>query len=89
MTCVTGHHDIRRYYGDERVSDRYIDRRFSHPLGRLLHQAHVRFVNAVLGGRHVRSVLELAPGPARVTAEVDAPPTAVAMAEVLPTHSST
>ena len=49
----------------------YIARRTAQPLNGMLHRHQVRFLNRVLGERRPRHVLEVAPGPARLTAELD------------------
>lgn len=63
-------HATQAYYEDPEVVAEYLDRRTGQPLNRLLHDRQVRFVNRVLRARDPASVLEIAPGPARLTAEL-------------------
>jgi ubiquinone/menaquinone biosynthesis C-methylase UbiE len=63
--------EIQAYYRDPAVVGAYIARRTAQPLNGMLHRHQVRFLNRVLGERRPRHVLEVAPGPARLTAELD------------------
>lgn len=62
--------EIQAYYRDPAVVGAYIERRTAQPLNGVLHRCQVRFLNRVLGERRPRRVLEVAPGPARLTAEL-------------------
>lgn len=61
---------IRDAYRDERVAREYVDNRFREPLGALLHERQVAAVRRVIGAAGEPRVLELAPGPARLSADV-------------------
>ena len=63
--------EIQAYYRDPAVVGAYIERRTAQPLNGILHRCQVRFLNCVLGERRPRRVLEVAPGPARLTAELE------------------
>ncbi len=63
--------ELQQYYRDEGVVDDYLRRRTAQPLNGLLHRAQVRFLNQVVRARSPARVLEIAPGPARLTAELD------------------
>lgn len=63
--------DIQAYYRDPAVVRAYIERRTAQPLNGVLHRSQVRFLNEVLRERRPARVLEVAPGPARLTAELD------------------
>ncbi|MBI1814321.1 MAG: class I SAM-dependent methyltransferase [Deltaproteobacteria bacterium] len=65
--------EIKGYYRDREVVARYIERRTAQPLNGALHQAQVRFLRQLVAERAPRCVLEIAPGPARLTAEVPVP----------------
>lgn len=65
--------DIQAYYRDPTVVSEYIERRTAQPLNGLLHRRQVAFINAALRERRPQRVLEIAPGPARLTAELDFP----------------
>ena len=78
-TLVKGADEIRQYYGDRQISDQYILRRFTTPLGSVLHHAQVAFVNHAVTRHDARLVLEVAPGPGRLTTEMTAVPQGVAV----------
>ncbi len=61
---------IRDAYRDDVVAERYVEERFRQPLGALLHSRQVDAVRRVAGQPGVNHVLEIAPGPARVTVDV-------------------
>jgi SAM-dependent methyltransferase len=63
--------DLRAYYRDATVVSEYLDRRTAEPFNGFLHASQVRFLNEALRQCKPDRVLELAPGPARLTAEVD------------------
>lgn len=62
--------EIQAYYRDPAVVADYLARRTAQPLNGMLHRQQVRFLNGVLDERRPRRVLEVAPGPARLTAEL-------------------
>ncbi len=62
--------EIQEYYRDPAVVQEYLDRRTAQPLNGLLHRRQVRFLNHILEQRQPARVLEVAPGPARLTAEL-------------------
>jgi ubiquinone/menaquinone biosynthesis C-methylase UbiE len=62
--------EIRRAYRDEQVAREYISRRFRQPLGGLLHDRQVAAVRRVAASLGSARVLELAPGPARLTVDL-------------------
>lgn len=61
---------LREAYRDEDVAARYIENRFREPLGAMLHARQVRALRAIVRAARPREVLEVAPGPARLTLEV-------------------
>ena len=61
---------IRDAYRDSGVAGRYVEERFVEPLGALLHARQVAYLTRVLRGLEPQRVLEIAPGPARLTADV-------------------
>jgi ubiquinone/menaquinone biosynthesis C-methylase UbiE len=63
--------ELQKYYQDQRVVDEYLRRRTAQPLNNLLHTSQVEFLNRVLREHRPERVLEIAPGPARLTAELD------------------
>jgi len=63
--------EIQAYYRDPAVVQEYMERRTAQPLNGLVHRRQVRFLNRVLAERRPARLLEVAPGPARLTAELD------------------
>jgi ubiquinone/menaquinone biosynthesis C-methylase UbiE len=63
--------EIQAYYRDPAVVQEYLARRTAQPLNGLVHRRQVAFLNQVLAQRRPRRLLEVAPGPARLTAELD------------------
>ncbi len=61
---------VRRLYQDDEVANKYIAERLKFSWWRHLHKCQVNAVNQVVADGAVSDVLEVAPGPARVTAEV-------------------
>ena len=62
---------IEQYYQSQKVADDYIRKRFTDPLNRVEHKSQVQVLNKIIHERGVVSVLEFAPGPARVTVELE------------------
>jgi ubiquinone/menaquinone biosynthesis C-methylase UbiE len=52
------------------VASRYIDERFRQPLGALLHKRQAAALRRLLGRKRPCRVLEIAPGPGRLTTEI-------------------
>jgi cyclopropane fatty-acyl-phospholipid synthase-like methyltransferase len=61
---------VAALYRDMEVAETYIRKRFSHAWGRLLHRQQVAEVNRVIRVYRPERVLEIAPGPARITTEL-------------------
>jgi ubiquinone/menaquinone biosynthesis C-methylase UbiE len=62
--------EIRDAYRDDRVARDYVAERFRAPLGALLHDRQVRAVQRLIAVNDPRRILELAPGPARLTLDL-------------------
>lgn len=62
--------DIQQAYSDTSLSEKYIAERFDSAIGRVLHEEQVRFVADVIKKYQVNEVLEIAPGPARLTVDI-------------------
>jgi ubiquinone/menaquinone biosynthesis C-methylase UbiE len=69
---------LQDFYDDPQVVETYL-RRKSQPLGAVLHARQVGFLNRVIGEVAPERVLEVAPGPARLSAELRQVPVAVGM----------
>ena len=62
--------EIRGAYSETQTAEQYIDKRFVSAWGSVLHAAQVRVLNDVIRTHGVKRVLELAPGPARLSRDV-------------------
>jgi SAM-dependent methyltransferase len=62
--------EIRGAYSETRTAEEYVDRRFASAWGSVMHHAQVNVVNAVIRTHQVQRVLEIAPGPARLSRDV-------------------
>jgi SAM-dependent methyltransferase len=62
--------EIRDAYRDRDVAAGYVDQRFVEPLGALLHARQRAHVKRLVGRLAPTAVLEIAPGPARLTVEL-------------------
>jgi ubiquinone/menaquinone biosynthesis C-methylase UbiE len=67
---ITGRAPIRAAYRDDKVARGYVDARFRDPLGAMLHARQVRALRRLIREVKPRRVLEIAPGPARLTVDV-------------------
>lgn len=67
---ISGIDGIRAAYQDAGVARRYVEERFTTPLGALLHDRQSRVLRSVIAARGAPDVLEIAPGPARLTGSV-------------------
>ena len=61
---------IKEYYTKKEIADRYVSSRFKDPLNVVEHLSQVRFVNKVISKYTCNNVLEVAPGPARITEHI-------------------
>jgi len=61
---------IKGIYDKKSVAEQYIHTRFSRPLGAVQHRIQVATVNEAIRQHEARSILEIACGPARLTAEI-------------------
>jgi len=69
---ITGIADIQEAYRDDAVARRYVAARFEQPLGALLHARQAAYLIREIRRRQPAKVLEIAPGPARLTTDVAA-----------------
>jgi ubiquinone/menaquinone biosynthesis C-methylase UbiE len=69
---IRGEAEIRDAYRSTTVARNYLQERFREPLGALLHARQVRAVAEAIERARPERILELAPGPARVTRDVAA-----------------
>ena len=67
---ISGIDGIRAAYQDAGVARRYVEERFTSPLGALLHDRQRQVLRSVIAAQPSPDVLEIAPGPARLTTSV-------------------
>jgi SAM-dependent methyltransferase len=67
---IQGVADVREAYRDDAVAAEYVKERFREPLGALLHSRQAGVLRSVIGTIRPAQVLEIAPGPARLTVDV-------------------
>jgi SAM-dependent methyltransferase len=67
---ISGIDGIRAAYQDAGVARRYVEERFTTPLGGLLHDRQRQVLREVIAAHPAADVLEIAPGPARLTTSV-------------------
>lgn len=61
---------LKKTYSENKISDTYIADRFNYALGKVLHNAQVKFVTDAILKQKIKKVLEIAPGPARLTVDI-------------------
>jgi SAM-dependent methyltransferase len=62
--------EIRAAYAETATAEEYVDKRFASAWGSVLHAGQVRAINRVIQQHGAERVLEIAPGPGRLSAEV-------------------
>ena len=62
--------EVRSYYQQPVVAEGYIEKRFTEPLNVVEHEQQAKFLNKVIREKQLKKILEFAPGPARLTAEL-------------------
>ncbi|MGH9387901.1 MAG: class I SAM-dependent methyltransferase [Vicinamibacterales bacterium] len=67
---ISGRGDLKKAYQDDEVAREYVGRRFTTPLGRLLHSRQIRVVQQLIRQHAIRRTGEIAPGPARLTVDI-------------------
>ncbi len=61
---------IKNYYEQKNVASAYIRERFSNPSGKVQHLSQVKFINDAIRIYKPNSILEIAPGPARLSRHI-------------------
>jgi ubiquinone/menaquinone biosynthesis C-methylase UbiE len=61
---------VASLYSNEAVAATYIQTRFSSPWGKLLHTSQVRQINHVIRDHQPHTIIEIAPGPARIAVDL-------------------
>lgn len=67
---ISGIDGIRSAYQDAGIARRYVEERFMTPLGALLHDRQSQVLRSVVSAHDAPDVLEIAPGPARLTGSI-------------------
>jgi SAM-dependent methyltransferase len=62
--------EIQAAYSETATAEEYVDRRFASAWGSVLHARQVAAINAAIARHGAKHVLEIAPGPARLSGEV-------------------
>jgi ubiquinone/menaquinone biosynthesis C-methylase UbiE len=62
--------EIKDYYTKEDVTINYESKRFISGVGELMHKNHIKIVNKFVNKVKKEKILEIAPGPARITAKI-------------------
>lgn len=70
MKKIKTRKDLKEYYFNKDLVDTYIEDRFKDPLGKILHTSQVEVINNAIKEYNVKDLLELAPGPGRVSLEI-------------------
>ena len=68
---VTERSEVEKYYQNADVAEQYITKRFTDPLNVIEHRRQVELLNKIIQDKKCTAFLEFAPGPARVTAELN------------------
>lgn len=71
--------DIKHFYNDPNEVESYLKKRTGEPFNSVLHKRQVAFLRRTIGRWRPVRVLDLAPGPARLSAELTLPGLGVAM----------
>jgi len=62
--------EVAERYKDSEIVSMYISKRFEEPIGKLKHNKQIKMIDTFLGKEDINKVLEIACGPARLTADL-------------------
>lgn len=68
---------IKKYYQNKYVAENYISERFVQPIYAFEHEKQVQVINDLIARHQLKKILEIAPGPARLTREIKSSGTAL------------
>ncbi len=68
---ITNPQDVKKYYQEQKTAQDYINRRFTEPLNVIEHEKQILFLNYIIKKTNSKNIVEFAPGPARVTVDLD------------------
>lgn len=74
---VSGRNRLKRYYQGKAVASGYLEKRFSAPIYSSEHDKQVAILNSIISRYRPKKVLEIAPGPARITVDIKTGGTAI------------
>ncbi len=72
---LTNPKDIAQYYQQQNIAENYITKRFTEPLNKIEHQQQITILNQIIEQYQPKTILEFAPGPARLTTDLITPTT--------------
>lgn len=61
---------LKEHYSDKSIAQKYMERRLGYPIGQYRQEMQVRAIGEIIEHYNVKNLLEIAPGPGRLTAEV-------------------
>lgn len=67
---ISGRSRLKKYYQKKEVASEYIEKRFSVPIYSSEHDKQVLIINSLIKKAMPEKILEIAPGPARLTKEI-------------------
>jgi len=68
---ISSEEGLKEFYDDPAVVESYLEKRTGQPFNSVLHERQVRFLNRVIATFEPGAIFDLAPGPARLGAELD------------------
>ena len=70
-TSIENRNALKKYYQDKECAERYLEKRFAFPLGRILHEKQITTINSYISSGKIQTILELACGPGRLTSDLE------------------
>jgi len=67
---ITKPEDVASYYQQISIAENYITKRFTEPLNKIEHQQQIKIINQIIQQYQPKTILEFAPGPARLTTDL-------------------
>ncbi len=67
---VKSEKNVKEWYEREDIAQKYLKKRFQDPMGRLRHNSQVKIINLEVKKNMPKTLLDLACGPARVSADI-------------------
>jgi ubiquinone/menaquinone biosynthesis C-methylase UbiE len=70
MAIAESKNEIKDFYSSQKTAQGYIDERFNNAIGLVMHRRQIELINDSIKRFGVKTVLEIAPGPARISVDV-------------------